>query len=97
MTYYITKKHLESNNQGETGIPKGTLVKGGWDSHDSWFKVSRARFSTNPNEANSVTMLGGATEKERLREVYDWEIEKGLKAIGLLESDDKEENSREAV
>ena len=86
MTYYITKKHLKPNNQGETGIPKGTLVKGGWDSHDSWFKVSRAIFSTNSNETNSVTMLGGEAE-EQLREVYDWEIEEGLKAIGLLEAD----------
>ena len=91
MTYYITRKHLKPNNQGETGIPKGTLVKGGWDSRDSWFKVSRAIFSTKPNETNSVTMLGGATAEERLREVYDSEIEAGLRAIGLLEADDEVE------
>ena len=97
MTYYITKKHLKSNNQGETGIPKGTLVRGRWDSRDSWFKVSRAIFSAKPNETNSVTMHGGATAKERLREVYDYEIEAGLKAIGLLEADDKMEEPREAV
>lgn len=83
MAYYITLKEIPSRSAGVMGIPKGVLVKGGWDNQDSWFKVRRATFSTDPNAANSATMLP-STARACLREVSDTEVAAGLKAIGLL-------------
>lgn len=79
MTYYITRKDLDSGTQGETGIPKGTLVKGQWDK-DSYFTVQLAPFRQKKGQAYSATLPSGDT-REYLREVYAFEIEAGLKAI----------------
>ena len=82
MNYYITLEHFESNNQGEEGIPKGTLVKGWWDNQESYFKIERALFD--PRKTNSITILGGKETRSKLREVRDAEIADGLRAIGVL-------------
>ena len=93
MNYYITLKEIPSRTEGVTGIPKGVLVKGGWDTEDSYFRVQLAPFRRVLNQAYSATILPD-TARACLREVSDSEIEKGLKAIGLLEADNKEGTAR---
>lgn len=83
MNYYITLEHFKSNNQGEAGIPKGTLVKGWTDSRKSYFKIERVLFD--PRKTNSITTLGGKETRLKLREVRDSEIADGLRAIGVLQ------------
>ena len=87
--FYITKKPLKSGSQGEAGIPAGVLVKGGMDT-DSWFRVQRARYSSNPKEANSATLTPG-DQDEYLQLVHDWDIEKALIAVGMLQGGEKHE------
>lgn len=81
--YYITRKDLDSGTQDESGIPKGTLVKGQWDD-DSYFRVKIAPFRRKMNQAYSAALPSGDT-REYLRKITDDEIERGLKAIGILE------------
>lgn len=81
--YYITRKDLNCDREGKIVIPKGSLVTGQWDS-DSWFRVRLAPFRT---QEYSATLPSGPTDKY-LRYVADFEIEKGLIAIGILEAKD---------
>lgn len=80
--YGITKRSIPSCTQGVADMPKDVLIKYEWTS-DSRYSVRRVNVLVRPDELYLTTLDPGEF-RESIEEIRDSDIERGLRAIGML-------------